>query len=453
MPRGWVKPMFRPARVAMNACARRTPRSLTPLAHESYPQRDLSLLRRTWILVAVVVTAAVVRLLWVMAARPVLGSDFAWYVGAAQRLAEGLGYSMPDGKATAFWPVGWPLVLSVVFRLGMGLAGAYAVQIACGAATAGLVYVGARRIEVAPRPAAAVAMLYALLPGQATSAAILGTEPLFTLLITASIVTLLGRPLVLRTVVLSAALMGGATLVRPTTLVWPAVLLVILLLRHLPLRRALAMAGVTAGVMAIILAPLTIRNAVRFGALMPVSTNGGINLWQGTQADNTYWKPVGPPMSLPTEVERDAAARAVAINYWIQHPIEMLNRVPVKLRFLWESDDDSLLWMAATKTLSEADYRSWAAIANLSYWALLGLAVAGALKAWRARREVYLLLVGFVGYYTMLFAFFPAWSRFHQPLIPVIAILGACGLASVWPPRPIRGVPPHPAIATDANAD
>jgi 4-amino-4-deoxy-L-arabinose transferase-like glycosyltransferase len=45
-------------------------------------------------------------------------SDADWYYSRAAILAQGLGYLGSHGQPTAFWPVGWPWLLSLGFRLG-----------------------------------------------------------------------------------------------------------------------------------------------------------------------------------------------------------------------------------------------------------------------------------------------------------------------------------------------
>jgi hypothetical protein len=44
-------------------------------------------------------------------------SDAEWYVLRAIGLAAGQGYLDNAGAPTAFWPAGWPMAMSVLFRL------------------------------------------------------------------------------------------------------------------------------------------------------------------------------------------------------------------------------------------------------------------------------------------------------------------------------------------------
>lgn len=388
---------------------------------------------------AVVLVAACVRLLWASAGVPTPQSDFRFYGEAAARLAAGGGYAMGDGTATAYWPMGWPLILSVPVRLGVGLGGGYAIQIVAGALTAGLVTVGASRCGVSARAAVAGGLIYALLPGQAAAATLLATEPAFTLALTAGLVVLLGGSWTMRRVVASAFLIGLATWIRPVTLVWPMALLIAALLRREGVRRSVAIALATGAVICATIAPLTIRNYVRLHAFVPVSTNGGVNLLQGTKVDKGYWEPRGAEISGLPETQRDVAARTAALAYWSEHPVEMLGRVPAKIAALWSGDSDALLWMARGGVLSPSATRTWKAVADLALFGLLGLAIGGFVRAIRARREPAWLLGTFVVAYMALFAFFPAGPRFHAPVMPALAMLSAVALSRSWPSPTLHG--------------
>ena len=45
-------------------------------------------------------------------------SDADWYYGHAAQMAAGMDYLDGHGHPTAFWPVGWPWLLSLAFRAG-----------------------------------------------------------------------------------------------------------------------------------------------------------------------------------------------------------------------------------------------------------------------------------------------------------------------------------------------
>jgi hypothetical protein len=69
--------------------------------------------RALWVIFAALVGLRLIAILaWVEPS-----SDAAWYFSRAAMLADGRGYLGDHGAPTAYWPPGWPLALSVLFRL------------------------------------------------------------------------------------------------------------------------------------------------------------------------------------------------------------------------------------------------------------------------------------------------------------------------------------------------
>lgn len=58
----------------------------------------------------------VVRGAWLLWMHPPQLYDFAWYYSHAVSLQTGHGY-ISSGKYTAYWPIGYPYFLSLLFRL------------------------------------------------------------------------------------------------------------------------------------------------------------------------------------------------------------------------------------------------------------------------------------------------------------------------------------------------
>src|SRR5262245_60654610 len=100
--------------------------------------------RQLWFVVAL---AAFVRLAFVALFHNVQVSDATVYDSLARHLAHGDGYVF-DGHLTAWWPIGFPAWLSLLYRVAgpEPLAGKLA-NVILGAATAGLTYLLASRIS------------------------------------------------------------------------------------------------------------------------------------------------------------------------------------------------------------------------------------------------------------------------------------------------------------------
>ncbi|BFU46324.1 ArnT family glycosyltransferase [Krasilnikovia sp. MM14-A1004] len=380
--------------------------------------------------VLVVVVNLAIRGAWVTFVHPTPVSDFSFYFESARTLAEGGGYQM-HGHPTAYWPPGWPLVLSVLFRtFGPQLWVGLAAQVLLTTGVAVLVFSLTKRITGSVRVGFVAALAWSLLPESWAWTAVLGTEPLFTLLVMAMLCAAVRLPGWWRVCVVGA-LLGTACLVRPTVLLFPVVLCMI----GIAYRRRLVLPVVRTAVMAVVMlaviAPWTVRNFVMLGSPTLVSNNGGINLWQGVHTDNGYWwsrDPVANPIaSVKDEVERNDAAKRAFVGYLQDHPMSVVEHAPKKILGLYAKSENAWIYVARGTDWSQSDLRRLMRVSTLVYWGFMFLALTGFMKAWRRWRWPTVLLGGFLVYYTGVFAFFPAWDRFRYPMMPIFAV--AVGVA------------------------
>jgi len=269
------------------------------------------------------------------------------------------------------------------------------------------------------------ALAWSLLPESVAWTAMLGTEPLFTLLVVAMLyaaVRLSGW----QRIVSVGVLLGVACWVRPTVLLFPVVLAVIgIAYRRRLVQPVLRAAGV-AVIMLVVIAPLTLRNYSVLGSPVLVSNNGGINLWQGLHTDNGYWWPtdpaVNPVAAVKDEVERNSAGQRAFLEYLREHPLSVAKHAPKKIFGLYAVSKNSWVFIAPSMGWSKGVQERLTQVSTVVYWAFLAVALVGLVKAWRRWRWHTVLLGSFLAYYSALFAFFPAWDRFRYPLMPVFAV-------------------------------
>ena len=76
-------------------------------------------LSSVWVLPATLLVAALLHLVWIDFYPTVPYAESQWYFEKASELADGLGYVYDQTmfKPTAAWPVGYPLFLSLLFRI------------------------------------------------------------------------------------------------------------------------------------------------------------------------------------------------------------------------------------------------------------------------------------------------------------------------------------------------
>jgi 4-amino-4-deoxy-L-arabinose transferase-like glycosyltransferase len=243
---------------------------------------------RWLLLIAAVLRLAVVGWAW---GRIPPTADGSYYHVLASRLAEGHGYTWawPDGVVTAaaHYPVGYPSMLAIAYRLlgagaevGMllnGLVGASAAW----AIHAMLCTAGHRRL------AWWGGLLVALHPGLVAYTPALMTEGVAAALLCWAALGA-SRARVARSrrwlyLGLTAVALGAATLVRPQCLVVAPVFGALAWPR--PRRRATFAAALVTALTLLACLPWTLRNCERMNRCALVSVNGGWNLLIGTQPE------------------------------------------------------------------------------------------------------------------------------------------------------------------------
>lgn len=390
-------------------------------------------------------------------------SDAEWYVLRAIGLAAGHGYLDNTGHPTAFWPAGWPMALSVLFRLtGPSLLGIGLFNLASAIASGWLILLLGRRLFGSEAGARLGLLLFALYPNAIAYIPLALTESFYTMLL------LLGCWLVVARrsavwLVAAGLVFGFASLVKAQTVVVIPVLFAIEWLRardvwrRLPLVAArgllvLACAG-------LLVTPWAVRNHAQLGSWVAVSTNGGFNLLIGNSADadGGYAEDGRAFTALMArtdlgEAARDAEAKRLGMAWITANPGHFLALAPRKLALLWLPDGEAE-WAyqagAPSYTAHEPLYRA-VRIANQAYYALLMLGFAAALVVMIRRRRAagerwidwWLLPWGVAAYPTLVAVIIFGQSRFHYPVMPFVCL--ACGwlLAEGARGWPVRGSKP-----------
>jgi 4-amino-4-deoxy-L-arabinose transferase-like glycosyltransferase len=405
------------------------------------------LLRRqqTWV-VLIFLLAFVLRLGWSFYAdvdpRNVWRFDMSIYDYQTEQLASGNGYIDYQGGPTAHWPPGYPMTLAPLYYLFHdSTLSPRMLNVVLGSATVALLYLlGSRLFD--RRVGLAAALLLALFPNQVFFASLTLTEVLFTtllvLILLLTVYLMLGpRAPPLWRVGLTGAVIGYAALVRGEGLFMIAFILPALLLRWRSWRRVLTYGAVLLVGMAVIIAPWTVRNAVRMKSFILISTSGTEALWvghhPGANGQITTFD-VGfryETLSNPgREVKTNDIALHEALSFIRHHPVEDLKLIPSKLYFLYKGDGSSMHWIQLERfTIPPRAGAFFGGLASVYYWIALLAAAAGA-RAWFSLREPgRALLVGAVVYWTLVFGVvFFGDNRFHFPIIPILSLWAAASL-------------------------
>lgn len=399
--------------------------------HRSTPGR--------WLLV-VLLLGLVLRALAV-AWPPVPVSDHDTYLQTARRLVAGLGYGN-----LILWPPGpGTTVAAGILLFGEGTRALAAFHALLGLALVPVLYLGLRaHDEGAARWSSLVAALW---PSIVLWNSTLGHETLSALLFAILLVLAIrvaraeGTPWL--ELVGMGLVAGVMALVRPTAMAVPLLLAATVWLSGRGIAAAIGRAAIMAVLMAVVIAPWTMRNYEKFGqACGIISANSGNVLLSSNhpQSDGIYREP--PPMAEPNPCERDRIRGREAWGHIFADPVRFAALSVKRLAFMWGTDTSGLDFVLGSPPRGgERAKQLLSAILQVP-WALL--VAAWAIGAWKTRGQLpgqgpltFALL--WIALLWLAHALVEPLSRHHIPLIPLIA---AVAMPAYW-----RWVTSRPAAA------
>ena len=383
-------------------------------------------------------------------------SDTTVYQAIATNLAHNHGYGGITGQPTAEFPPGYPLLLSLVFRVfGVHPTAGALVNAFLGAATVPMLYFAAR-ITLGRAEAVFAGIAMTLLFSQVIYADLLLSETLFTFLVV-SVLALLAvldgrKP---RSAVLLGCVIGLANLTRGAGVVIIVVPLA-MWWREVPRRLLLRQGLVMMGVVVLFAIPWTIRNEIDMHAFVPGSTDLGVTLWAG-HSPQAYGGPLIPSQQLLSSIHRqpstpqyelaeDHLLRSKALSWMASHPLDELRLIPLKLLALVSGDGLAVSnWLAeqgAKPLLSSNAQGRFKVLANIGGYTVLitflaSLAVFG--KALWRRRPILRGALLFLAVSAVLYGFvFFGGFRYFAVLEPFMLLVAAPLVARLWSLRAQR---------------
>ncbi|NKB19982.1 MAG: glycosyl transferase [Alphaproteobacteria bacterium] len=383
-------------------------------------------------------------------------SDADWYFSRAIGIAAGEGYS-EGGHPTAYWPVGYPGFLSVLFGLfgSSQLVGAFA-NFICAAASFFLVLALTRHFFQSNRAAHLAVALLAIYPNNIAYIPLLLTETYFTFLMLLGIYLVVVRRTLLY-LLLAGIVFGLLVLTKPQAVFVPAFLALLWLFTPDGWQHRWGVAAricIIYAMMASVLVPWAIRNTTVLGALVLVSTNGGANLLSGNNpsADGSFT--ADSPLfrqhnfSIEGQVGADKRARQLAMDWIKSNPKKFLSLIPLKIFHGWAPDGEGeWAYQAGFKNYDKflSLFRS-VRILNQAYYVLLIIGfVIAIIPLWRHRHKTAwpLPLFGylFCSYLTVIAIVFFGHSRFHFPAMPWVIMTVAWAAVHLCEKRAAKTIP------------
>ena len=427
----------------------------------------------------VLVAAAVgglLRLGWVTVATrtPTELRDPAEYLRIAGDLGHGILPRFAGIDHSAYWPPGYPAVLSpfvaVADRTGW-LSPAYAASLVNVAAGTILVVLTARlaRRWFGPRPAVVAAWAIALCPALVYWTATAHTESVFAPVLV-GLVLLCGwaaerggaRPWLL-----TGVAVGAAFLIRSPALVLVPVPALTLRATTGSWAGAVRATGLLLVGAVVVLAPWAVRNGVQVGHWSPASTNnaaaacfghndGARPTWEDSLADpelqlrcfrsspfddpraialleggrDAAELPDGLELTRPDEARWYQETMGDAVRWAVTHPVE---EVSLSVRKVWHTWSDEGRVVDGARNYAEPGWagawqRPLGVLANLWTWVVGGLAIAAMVRRPATRRAtpVWVPVVA----YTVMIVGGVAEPHYRYPVVPLVAVLAASWWAS-----------------------
>jgi Dolichyl-phosphate-mannose-protein mannosyltransferase len=408
-----------------------------------YQRMTLSPTQSVWLLVGLNV---LLRCLGLVLMHPPQLFDFEWYYTHAVALVQHEGYK--EGPLyTAYWPMGYPYFLSLLFRvIPASVTAGLIVNVLLSVGIVVFVYLLTLRMTSHRNVALFAALGYTVLPSQLMWNSILGSEELFTFLLLLSLF-LYHRAEKDETkkaswifLCFSGLVMGFACDVRPIPEFFPIALLIYeRYIQKQSWRKSFTKVVVFTAALFLAVSPLTLRNWVVLHHFIFVSTNGGVVLWQGTHIDGGYfwsWNPTVNPLLLDgnNQILQSKTGTHLFFQHVIHHPFWTFFHGFLKWFYLYWMDNNvvSVTFSVATSAAlrSMAPFMNW--FSSSIYWlwmmvCILGFTKVSRLLGTQTWKAISLPLVYLI-YNTGIFFFFPAWDRFRYPMMPLYAILLGVGI-------------------------
>jgi len=380
--------------------------------------------------------------------------DAAVYKLIAENIADGKGFISDSGGGITSKPhpsahgyVLYPYFLAgLMWSINAGLFEISIVQSVIDTLTCLLVFLLMLRVTTKQNAALGAALIYAIYPPFIMSACSMMTETTTTfVLMSAAYLLYLAFKRGAWFFALAGAVMGITILAKPAMLAFPFVVALLLILSKA--RGWLSKALIYVAAAYLVVSPWTIRNYFVFRAFVPVTTNLGMVLWQGTGPYDGIC-PGGP--GYPVDTKSRHIYNNPMIPYVSEQTFQKVQKLQDSISNVDEVRRDEILRQAAIKEIREHPGR-WLMLAVkkpvrlwLNVWTdhppsmgSIGLAVVTlaliilALLGCRQKRVDWYfktIAVSMCAYITVLAIVTYAGMRYSYPYMPFVIMLAAAGL-------------------------
>jgi 4-amino-4-deoxy-L-arabinose transferase-like glycosyltransferase len=404
-------------------------------------QQLRTFINHRYFLLFCIISGVLLRLLWIWLVDAPQVSDFQWYYERALTIASGGGYSVND-VPTAYWPVGYPGFLGIVFAIfGPSLVVAKLVNILLYTTATFWTYLLSKQIFSSESAARLALFILSFSPNQIAYTALLSTEIFFMFLLLSGAVCFVYARRRLGFFLLAGLFWGLATLTKPQALFVPVIFLSFF---SADLRSFVKSGLIVLPTLLLVILPWMVRNYFVIGT-PSLSTNGGIVLMIGNNPyatgrqiwDSNVQSLLGDlaatedQMFDGKEVAREERARDIAIHYILHHPIDTALLWPRKILALYASDVDGIYYSLGIinrdSRALKVIYFGLRALAESFYLGVVILFAVSLPAVLRDNNKRLKLGLVIILYFTATYLLFFGNARYHFALMPWIAIYAGIG--------------------------
>lgn len=238
---------------------------------------------------AVIILSALLKIWWINSIPLSPLYDFETFYKVAVNLFNGEGFTL-DGYPWAFQSYGYPLILSLFFRLvnDSSVFTAKVFNVICSIATLPFVYLIFCKVFSKKFVTWFCFILFSFLPNNLIYTNVLGSEILSVLLLAIIIFMNLymNDKTKLYNFFAQGILIGILSLVKPFFIAYPIVLIFVYLLKEKNLKSVSFMGMTLILGFVLVIIPSTVKNYMAFGKIFPISYNGGYTLYINNNSQN-----------------------------------------------------------------------------------------------------------------------------------------------------------------------
>jgi 4-amino-4-deoxy-L-arabinose transferase-like glycosyltransferase len=392
-------------------------------------------MRRPFLLIALAGLALRLGFLALEPGTALAGDEHTWTTwGAAVLPSADVAFS-PLRFRLIFYPPVYPYFIGAAYALFGSLTAVKVFQAAVSVALVPAVGLLGTRVFGRPTGIAAAAIV-AFYPELVWFAGHFWSETVFMVLLWWSLERLIAAEEAGAAAALVAGLLWGlATLTRETILYFAPVAALWLAWRAG--RKGAHLAAAFLGAAIFVIVPWTVRNEALYGAFVPVSTSGALNLWQGN-ARLTRQEVYDQYAAVHGRIEKYEYARRKGIEaIRDRQPGWIFEKLRGEMPLFWEADSLPLVHIkrGAYGDVSPTAGTVAAVVVLAPYLLVLALFAWGVASSSFGRSQILLLM--FLAYYNAIHVATHGFARYRLPVMPVVFLFAAWGFTS-WrsPDRP-----------------